>query len=662
MIAGSHKAERRTDLDGLRGIAIALVVAYHAKVGLFPGGFVGVDVFFVISGYLITNILVGENGHVPTLAEFFERRTRRIVPALVVMAIAVSVAGFFILSSIELQQLGASLVTLSVLGSNFFFWRHIDYFAGRAPEEPLLHTWSIAVEEQFYVFLPIALLLTRAIGLRKTQLLAVMSLFAVSSLVASVAWTNAHPVAAFYLLPTRLWELLCGGMLAITPLRVGARGAQAGAAIGFTVIIAAAAFFTPSTPYPGIAAALVVAGASLVVYCARVPGNGIGILLSQAPLVWLGLVSYSVYLWHWPILTLARHGAGRELRASETSMAVAATLVIATVSWKLIESPIREHRVLISRRAWWSATAAGLGVLAVVGFALVSGAGSFSPMSTAARSYAEATADTPPQTEVCHHDYRRLVDVRGLCISAAGAAEAPRILVWGDSHANALMPVLVSLGRERGFDIVQASHSNCPPLLGARVARTPAPDHCTQFNEMVVRSVRELRVTRVVLAAYWAHYLGEDAEPKLSRLFDPYSSAGDLRGATRLRNEAAFRSALDRTVERLTAAGVEIYIVRQVPAQRGFVPGMLARLAADGQSVDGVGISRAAHETSQRGESMMFSEFDGVVEFVDPADALCATGVCVCARDGASLYIDDNHLSTHGANALRSVMAPIFHR
>ena len=336
----------RPDIDGLRAVAVLAVVLFHADAAVLPGGFVGVDVFFVVSGFLIARLIEAEcMAGVFSFAGFYERRIRRLIPALaVVFAVSTGLA-LALLSPSQLEHFAGSLLAANLLGANIFFWRTSDYFAVAAEWQPLLHTWSLSVEEQFYLLFPLALVTLRRFGRR--NLLAVLCAVACVSLAAAVWGAVQAPVAAFYLLPTRAWELVLGALIALAPLPRSRRraGREATALTGLALIAAATLGVTGPAAAPLAAILLAAAGTALLVHAGGCGGHSVATMLAAPPLVALGLASYSLYLWHWPLLVFARHAAAtRDLPPATTAAVVGLALLLALGSWRWVERPFRARR------------------------------------------------------------------------------------------------------------------------------------------------------------------------------------------------------------------------------------------------------------------------------------------------------------------------------
>lgn len=364
----------RPEIDGLRAIAVVAVILFHAGFALFSGGFVGVDMFFVISGFLITSIIVEDlKAGRFSVVRFYERRARRILPALfTVMAACVPLA-YSLLSPDDLKDFAQSLAAICLFASNVLFWGESGYFDTQAELKPLLHTWSLAVEEQFYVVFP--LLLLAAWRLRRGVLLALIGVLTVVSFFTSVDEVRNFPSAAFYLLPSRAWQLLVGALAAFVADRWPSSALRqpavrlVGEALGWggmAMILLALFMFDERTPFPGLNAALPTLGTAMVLLGAS-DRTSVGQMLAWRPLVGLGLISYSAYLWHQPLFAFTKHALLADLPADLAIVLCAVTIVLAYLSWRYIEQPFRD-RILISRSTVLALSAAGMAVFVGLGF------------------------------------------------------------------------------------------------------------------------------------------------------------------------------------------------------------------------------------------------------------------------------------------------------
>ena len=365
----------RAEIDGLRALAVVPVVLFHAGIAGFGGGFVGVDIFFVISGYLITSIILKEqqkDGF--TLVSFYERRARRILPALMFVVLASVIAAWYLLLPTELVDYGKSLISVGVFASNVLFWQESDYFAATSEFIPLLHTWSLAVEEQFYLIFPLFMMATIA-WVKRHRVLVLAGLAVISLLYCEWAWRNT-PEANFFLAPSRAWELLAGVFCAFylqNSREISLAVKQGASLIGLCLTVYAIFFFTKAIPFPSFYALVPVVGTVLIILFAE-KETWVGRLLSLPALVGIGLVSYSAYLWHQPLFVFSRINSYEELSVTTWLGLSLLSFVLAYISWRWVEKPLRNRHWLSQKQVLWMALGCSL-VLIALGGSLVIGDG-----------------------------------------------------------------------------------------------------------------------------------------------------------------------------------------------------------------------------------------------------------------------------------------------
>ncbi|WP_338488794.1 acyltransferase family protein [Pseudomonas trivialis] len=643
----------RRDIDGLRAIAVLAVVLFHFGVPGVTGGFVGVDVFFVISGFLITSIIWRERqaGRF-SFVEFWARRARRILPALFVMIVATLVAGWFLLAPKDYEELGRAAHYQVIFTSNLLFARQHGYFEAASDIKPLLHTWSLAVEEQFYILFP--LLLTLLSSRLKHWRLALFGVLLVSF--GMSVWAVEHePQKAFFLLHLRAWELLAGAMLAVLPAREW-RASPALAqwvSLGAMGLILIAVFgFDSQTAFPGAAALLPVLGVVGLIWANGQQYTWIGRLLSSKVMVGLGLISYSWYLWHWPVFVYANYAAVDGLSATELGALMLLSLVLGYLSWRFVETPFREKRLLATRKAILVAAAVGILSIGLTGVALRKADGVPSRLSEQALRYAQAKKWSP-ELMACMAD-KDTPDERLFC-HFGPKNPAVSALVWGDSHATALIPALEIGAKKHDISLMEASFAGCVPLDGLEnIAR------CAHFNRRVEKAMSEQPISDVVLAARWSLYLyGQMSGDKEHALKDP--STGQY---VRAVAEQRFADGMRARIKGLRAAGHRVWLVKEVPLQEIIVPYRLSRLAMMHRPVDREGLPIAKHLAREAFIANLFDELaaaDSGVRVLDPAPQLCgADGLCRVELNGRALYTDDNHLSDVGARHIEAFLEPLF--
>jgi peptidoglycan/LPS O-acetylase OafA/YrhL len=646
------RAAYRPDIDGLRAIAVAAVVAFHAAPSLVPGGYVGVDVFFVISGFLITQIIASQRdaGRF-RFVDFYRRRARRILPAYFTVTAVIAVAAAIILLPRDLKMFGGALGASSLFLANLWFGHGFGYFQPASREAPLLHLWSLAVEEQFYLVWP---LLIAGLSLRRIRRFrpVLMLLLAAASL-AFAAWLVSRGVVsqAFYYLPARAWEFLCGGLLAVGLCKPpkSALTANASAIAGVLMIAASLILLNSETPFPGLAALAPCIGAALVIWSGQGAAPTASAWLRSPPMVGLGRVSYSLYLWHWPVLVLARQVVQQPLAPWQTLALMLLALGLAILTWRFVERPWRENRPRWSHLGLAIGAAAllfavGLAELLSNGFpgripnGVVLEETDINPMRASCLLWGPAPRELAPPPD---------------CI--AGAAKGA-VLVWGDSHADGIAPGVLAWARAHGLQLRQATRAGCAPLLDTRVVTSGQGDDpaCTRFNTAVLRTIAaEPDIRFVVLSARWPLYL--NALPRMA-YYDPPMHIEDA-------SEPPGRvyplgAALGHTLGAIAASGskARIVVVGAVPELPFSVPACVAqasRFHLDEKRCEhapsGDSLARATLADRQIEQALSRRP---AVGSIFPASQLCTAAACATVMGGDMLYYDADHLSASGARKL----------
>ncbi len=491
----------RADVDGLRAIAVIAVVVYHAFPGALRAGFTGVDVFFVISGYLISSLIWrGLADGKFSLLTFYGRRVLRLFPALLVVLAACLVAGWWLLAPGGYERLGRDTAAAAVYLSNFVFWRESGYFAPAASARPLTHLWSLAVEEQFYVLYPWLLIAT--FRRRRATVVLLLSLLA-GSFAVSVVILRIDPAQAFYLLPSRFWELLAGGLLAYAQINVwkqpSRRVANVVSLCGLALL--PLAFLRPhSSDFPGWWALAPVAAAVLLV------GGGPEamlnrLVLARRPLVFVGRISYPLYLWHFPMLSFARARYGT-LSTGAALVVVALSFVLAYLTFQFIEVPLRSH---VRRVSWKPVPVLIVLMLALGGGGLVvdESGGAPSRLPLLMRKLTGFTYDYKPVYREGTCFLRNDQDATAFTSSCVEPGTKPLLFLWGDSHAADLYPGLKALETSRRFRIAEFTASSCPPFVHYSPPNRP---FCEALNQAVIQKLRALHPREVLLSAAWERY------------------------------------------------------------------------------------------------------------------------------------------------------------
>jgi peptidoglycan/LPS O-acetylase OafA/YrhL len=630
----------RPDIEGLRGIAVLIVVLFHCGIPGFSGGFVGVDVFFVLSGYLITGLLVAEIRKTSRLSllQFYARRARRLLPASALTLLVTLLIGALILAPQELVGAGrASRATALYVSNVFFATNAADYFAPDVKSNPMLHTWSLAVEEQFYAFWPLLILLGLRWWRSTKALVSVLSAVTMVSLGIGIWFTIDGGTFAFYQLPARAWEFGVGGLAVLLPrgtLKVSSDWWLALGWLGVLAILGSAHFILGDTRFPGWIALFPVAGTvAALVAGSEDPDRGIGAVLNSAPLQTLGTLSYSWYLWHWPFLVFSTALFPGASIAVKTTAAVA-SLAVAAVSHRFMENPIRFHPYLVRRPGLSLCFAAAL-TLGSLGVAYLS------------LWFASRLANEPVMKAItaATDDIARMP--REQCVTLGQSSEvstcffgdmssATNIVLFGDSHAIQWFNPLQRIAESRGWKLTTMVKSACPSVSfspprsgeGAKAA-------CATWRSDALRKIIALRPSIVILGNATT-YLGRE------EIVATGFSLNELRDGTK------------QTLQVLTTAGLRVAVMRDNPYFTYDIPTCLARSVRHRWYPGGsCGADRSAVLSAAVSESEMEAA-RGLpsVRFVDMTDRLCRKDVCFAIQGDAIVYRDNNHLTGNFADRL----------
>lgn len=630
----SKSLQYRPDIDGLRAIAVLGVVFYHAGLG-FPGGYVGVDVFFVISGFLITSLLLRDlrNGTF-SLLDFWERRARRILPALFVVVLAILGAGWFLLLPLNYEALGKQVIALIALSSNIQFWRESGYFDSAAEEKPLLHTWSLSVEEQFYLLFP--LLLALLFKWRKSAwIVPVLAIGALASFGLAVYGSYQAPEATFYLLPTRAWELAAGALLAYAAPIASQRLRHLAAWLGLAAIILPYFLYFPGIRFPGLTALPPVAGAALLIWSGlrsseteRItpPGR----LLASRPLVWIGLLSYSLYLWHWPFFAFQKYQNFRHDSWIIQLSLVLLSITLAAFSLYFIERPFRSRKIIRSRNTVFGLSAVAIIVMLIPSLRLQKTHGAKRRMSPEIQRIAAGAIDKSFRNEL------KTKDVPDRLVHFGVPNGDPKVFVWGDSHAMSILAAVDAVCRENGVSGKAATHSSTVPVLDwFKMTKWGLNQESPAFNaavfDYIEKNARAKGLSHVILAGCWEGYI-----------IDPS-------------DQDAFLKALSNTVKKLTDVGCKVILVREVPQFTFDPPKSLVLAMLRKSSAADLATTKSSHQERTRNQQKVFKEIESLgVRFVDPVDSLADTSGVIRPFDaGGVFYWNFNHLNTYGSMRLK---------
>ena len=625
----------RADIDGLRAIAVLGVVIYHAFPRLIPGGFIGVDIFFVISGYLISGILYkglkangGDGNFSPfSFREFYARRIRRLFPALITMLVLTMAYGWLILLPDEFQQLGKHIAAGTLFIQNIVFWQESGYFDTAASLKPMLHLWSLAVEEQFYIFFPPLLLL---IWKRKWPLVIILGVLLVVSIVGNL-WMSAHGVTAdFFLTPYRAWEFLGGSLLAWWHYDKGHEEDvpfywEALSWGGALLLILGMAFIRTGDPYPGWRAILPVAGTLLLME----GGRGAWVnrkILSNPAVVWVGLISYPLYLFHWPALSFVHIVKGESPKPVHLADALIVALTLTVLTYYFIEKKIRHNK-----SKWVLPVLVGA-FLATGVVGLMAWGKTFPAKKRPVEliKYIEAAQDRNTLAE-----WAFLPANKNILVTTTGG-HGKQTLFIGDSNIQQYAPRIRELlknnaGNQRGA--IMISVGGVPPIPG--VTQQQPNGHDEMIKEFRETADSNPQVDRVVIAARWGYYFQRGSGWKIDGIS--------------LEDEPARRTGLeklDSLIADLVTQGKKVTLVAAVPVGKYLDPkNMCPRGFNGGYSKK----PRAFTREEFLKENPIIKDIIAIgkrnnVEVIDPLDTLCITGVCVAENGDGPIHYDEGHL------------------
>ncbi|MFA6959815.1 MAG: acyltransferase family protein [Opitutaceae bacterium] len=639
----------RADIDGLRAIAIIGVVVFHLCPNLLPGGFLGVDVFFVISGFLITTILqksIDDDRF--SLVDFYERRIRRIIPALFVLFFILSLGACWLLLPPDLMAFGKSMRYAVISLSNFHFLNNShDYFNDAGSGVPLLHTWSLAVEEQFYLIFPFVLLLLNKFSRSVRRKSAVLAGLLVVSYAAGLWMMRENAMSAFYLLPFRAWELMMGACIAVGKLPVPSHGwSHALGGVGLCLVAGSMVFLNDANLITWGGAMLPCLGAVFLIYAG---GEGVaGRFLSVRPMVFVGLISYSVYLWHWPLIIFSK--AFYPDTAAIWAPLVCVSFFTGWVSWRFVECPFRD-RSWMSRKVvfagWLAASVLLLGFDYTIN-KIDGWPGRYSDQVRHYLSFKSSSNAVKNETK-SHYDPARAVKYGDLSVE-------PTIAVWGDSHAGALVPELDLMARASNKSFLFFGTSAQAPVPGVVLVDQSNGAKREKYTEDTLKLlIARPHIKVVVLHARWGFYAkgrNERSTPSHWAFYGhSFGSQDEL--------EAYYTAKILAVISALTDAGKTVVLIYPVPEVGYNVPDFLARQSAAGKSVQST-VRCLDFQERQSGVMAALDSPRGHIIRIKPHERLLAGDQLTILHDGNPLYRDDDHLSTAGVDYIKDMLEPIF--
>jgi peptidoglycan/LPS O-acetylase OafA/YrhL len=642
----------RAEIDGLRALAVLPVILFHAGFEWFSGGFVGVDVFFVISGYLITTIIISEMAEGKfSIVNFYERRARRILPALFfVMAMCLPFAWLW-LTPTDLKDFGQSLIAVSTFSSNILFWSESGYFATAAELKPLLHTWSLAVEEQYYILFPIFIMLTWRLGVKWILILLTILFFI--SLGAAEWGAYRKPSASFFLLPTRGWELLIGVFAAFylkynTHLKSHLLN-QTLSLLGLGMIFFSIIAFDETTPFPSLYALIPTIGTGLLILCA-VQKTLVYKLLSLKFIVGIGLISYSAYLWHQPLLAFARHRFLGDLSELILIALCLISILMAWFSWKFVEAPFRNRKNFTRNKVFL------LSIICIVIFSLL-GLSMYLKNGYEDRvnfskelvnSFEISSLENCLDTPFNHSD-----DQWG-CILGRGEGEINFIL-FGDSHALSLKTLIDEIAKQKNIKVFFTGSSGCLPFIGIYPQRNDQyENNCNLLNKRVFELAKSIDLDGIILSARWSYYTLGDYDFRAQLISDTPEGPFNYQHSI-----DTFTSALGVTVDSYNSIRVPVHLISQPPHQKYPPQSVYFSIAKGIGSIESLSVKRTDFERLNEIPINAFYKHKKNINIYDITDLFCDELACIIGENDRSFYHDVDHLSKYGALKLEKVIEEI---
>lgn len=617
----------RAEVDGLRALAVMPVILFHAGFEYFNGGFIGVDVFFVISGYLITSIILNDlNNDNFSILRFYERRARRILPPLFLMMIVCIPFCWYLMLPKEFSEFGVSLAATSIFSSNIFFWQESGYFSGPSEFKPLLHTWSLAIEEQYYLVFPILLII--ASNFLRPYYIFIFVFFIASLSFMLAIWASYNmPSANFFLLPTRAWELLVGALIAIYLLNNQAQFESTKSRsnilglVGFFMIVIAIIIIDDKTPFPGLWTLLPVIGTGLIILFDS-SNTFLGRLLSNKYIVGIGLMSYSLYLWHQPIFVFARLSSTEEITNLFYLLLICISFCIAYLSWKYLENFFRNKNNL-SQSIIFLTSGIFIIFFIISGFIIKTYSSNNLIENEIAR---QIVSDIDNQRDNSGTFFRSDCFLNKWTDGPSGFndicfIENSDILIWGDSHAASLYP-----GLSKQPFIVSQLTGICPPILGLSFGNKL---NCKDINKFVFEKIKSSPPKKIILASWWA--------------------SQDL---VTYKNEITF------TIEQIKkiAPETEIILLGQIPTWIDPHPYMnIIRILNSSLKIKDIPSklkNKNFFENQKINKTLLMIAIKNNINFVNPHELLCTNDqFCSIFEDGTTnvLFFDTNHLTTKGS-------------
>ncbi|MCK5854336.1 MAG: acyltransferase [Sulfurovaceae bacterium] len=626
----------RKDIDGLRAIAVLAVLFYHLGFSFISGGFIGVDIFFVISGFLITQSIQNDlKDNIFTIKHFYIKRIRRIVPLLFVTTMVTMVVALFVLPIEDLKEFALSVTSVSLFGSNIFFWQHIDYFSVSAELKPLLHTWSLGIEEQFYIFFPLFMMWTATWRSKKVFIATAIFTFLSFALCAS-PFGASHIQANFFLPITRFWELFMGVLLALflsrnSEIKSNKTLDNILALLGLGFIISPLLLLDYNSIFPGINALYPVVGSVLIIYSGNRGESFLVAILSHKIVRYIGLISFSLYLWHWSIIAFAKNIIIGEFSLGDQMFMLLLTFVLSALSYRFIEEPFRRDK----RLKEWLQIKNGLialGILALSSLLLFL----FLKLSF-------------PDTRLKHKEvncFKTEMTMQSIKECSFGEMESNRTFVlYGDSHASALYPAFEKLANEKKMRGIFIPLSGCAPLFDVRRndgvgnASNCTGEYAKNIENFLETNAKEIE--HLYLVGRWTMYeKGWILNGRLQQATH-FLSNSEIESKTAKESAMVLKKAVVDTVGKISGAfGIPMSILKSVPNLHGDI---------GKRGLKNVTKEEYLAQLAYTNEIFNKLEKRDGLYLVDPIEIFCPKDECLMYEGNQALYRDDNHVNYEGA-------------
>lgn len=636
--------EYKKHIDGFRSLAVLAVVLSHLDIPFFRGGYIGVDIFFVISGYLLTSIInkqITSNNF--SIIDFYEKRIRRIIPAYYFLLIFTSLLSIQLLLPKETISYYKSLLSSLLYSSNFHFYFESGYFDAINTSKPLLHTWSLAVEEQFYFFLPMLLILLNKVSIKVRN--TIIFTLLLSSLMFTITYSLFNLSATFYLLPSRIWEFLSGSIIALGlyPKVDNKKINETLSLIGLLSICACILVYNEYTVFPGYHVILPIFGTVLLIGSNHSNITIIGKFFSQSFLVFIGKISYSLYLWHWIFIVFVKEIYLNEITVLHKIFIFILSIIISYFSWKFIETPIRNKKVLKTKKSLILFFSLSTILFVCLSLFVIMKKGLPNRYDKTISNIEKTIYETNPRASTCFADnlsevneLKKQMIKNTLCEAEVNQPQNNdhKVLLWGDSHSYAIFSTFEFLAKNKKFNLYHYGLSGCPPLMGLFLNSNPTNKECRNFNDLVFSNIINSKIKKVILVARWSEY-----SKRLESSITPH---------------------LEYTIKKLRSHKIDIWIVVQPPEHPNNIKKLIYKKLNKGKSLslkatppnEFYGISKESHHMNNKDLYTFLNSYKRQVQLINFNDFFCPKDKCLIYKDEMILYKDGNHISNAAAEEL----------